>query len=244
MLLTGALETTIKTIPVLLLPDKAVFLPDQSLLLIADVHIGKANSFRRLGVPVPPGTTLSNLERIDTLLESTNAQHLAVLGDLFHSDASQTPAIARSVTSAILRWRNRNSNLELTLIAGNHDARVKGFAAQLGFKVEVEPHCLSDKFGIDVHLLHEPRFAQSLKNLKGLCFAGHIHPVMRIKGRVDSARLPCFWHQQPTQNQDLVVLPSFGSFTGGHVIERSAQDRVFVTDGEQVHALPPAGHLK
>ena len=40
-----------------LLPQKAAFLPDTRTLLIADAHIGKATSFRALGVPVPRGTT-------------------------------------------------------------------------------------------------------------------------------------------------------------------------------------------
>ena len=40
-----------------LLPQKAAWWAAERTLLIADAHIGKAVSFRRLGVPVPPGTT-------------------------------------------------------------------------------------------------------------------------------------------------------------------------------------------
>ena len=51
-----------------LLPERAAWLPDAGLLLVADVHFGKAASFRRLGVPVPRGTTGANLARLDALL--------------------------------------------------------------------------------------------------------------------------------------------------------------------------------
>ena len=45
-----------------LLPQRALLLPDEATLLIADAHIGKAVSFRRLGVPVPQAnrSTLSS----------------------------------------------------------------------------------------------------------------------------------------------------------------------------------------
>jgi metallophosphoesterase superfamily enzyme len=45
----------------LLLPEKAVFWPAQGMLIIADIHFGKAASFRAQGIPVPRGTTTENL---------------------------------------------------------------------------------------------------------------------------------------------------------------------------------------
>ena len=45
-----------------LLPQKAAWWPAERTLLVADAHIGKAVSFRRLGVPVPPGTTSETLD--------------------------------------------------------------------------------------------------------------------------------------------------------------------------------------
>ena len=35
-----------------LCPERAAFAPDHAVLLVADFHLGKAHSFRRLGVPV------------------------------------------------------------------------------------------------------------------------------------------------------------------------------------------------
>ena len=43
-----------------LLADRAVWLAATRTLLIADLHLGKAQSFRRAGVPVPSGTTAAS----------------------------------------------------------------------------------------------------------------------------------------------------------------------------------------
>ncbi|HWW70845.1 MAG TPA: hypothetical protein VN089_12960, partial [Duganella sp.] len=53
---------------VLLLPEKALYWPREKMLIVADIHFGKAASFRALGVPVPGGTTADNLRALDGLL--------------------------------------------------------------------------------------------------------------------------------------------------------------------------------
>jgi metallophosphoesterase superfamily enzyme len=49
----------------------------------------------------------------------------------------------------------------------------------------------------------------------------------------DRVRTPCF-----TFGEAVGVLPAFGAFTGGHVVERSGAGRIFVVAGERVLALP------
>ena len=57
-----------------LLPDKALYWPARRALLVADVHIGKAASYRALHQPVPRGTTEATLARLDTLLARHDCQ--------------------------------------------------------------------------------------------------------------------------------------------------------------------------
>ena len=56
-----------------LLPQKVAWWPALRTLLVADAHIGKAVSFRRLGVPVPSGTTGQALASLTDLIEVTGA---------------------------------------------------------------------------------------------------------------------------------------------------------------------------
>ena len=81
-----------------LLAERAAYLPNERTLLVADVHIGKAASFRGLGVPVPAGTTEGTLARLSAALERSGAKSLIVLGDLIHSARSYAPATRATVT--------------------------------------------------------------------------------------------------------------------------------------------------
>ena len=54
-----------------LLPGRAVWWPEARSLFVADVHFGKAASFRHAGQPVPTGTTADNIARLDVLLTTT-----------------------------------------------------------------------------------------------------------------------------------------------------------------------------
>jgi uncharacterized protein len=54
-----------------------------------------------------------------------------------------------------------------------------------------------------------------------------------LTGRAgESARLPCFWF-----GQDVGLLPSFGAFTGSHVIKPKRGDQVFAVADTEVVAL-------
>ena len=53
---------------VLLLGARALYRPASQALLIADLHLGKGDAFRRAGIGLPRGGTLHDLERLDALL--------------------------------------------------------------------------------------------------------------------------------------------------------------------------------
>ena len=63
-----------------LMPDRALYWPARRALLVADVHIGKAASYRALHQPVPRGTTEATLLRLDALLAACECEMLIVLG--------------------------------------------------------------------------------------------------------------------------------------------------------------------
>lgn len=190
-------------------PHKAAFDPDQSLLLVADAHLGKAVSFRRLGVPVPEATTAEALARLDVLLVATGARHIAFLGDLLHS----ARAHAAGTMAAVAAWRHRHAAVDLTLVRGNHDAHAGDPPSALGVRVVDGPLRLGPWA-----LLHQPGEVHGAYAL-----AGHLHPGVVLGGRAhDRLRLPCF-HFGPRCG----VLPAFGPFTGLHVLPRGEHDRVF-----------------
>ncbi|MEP7283118.1 MAG: ligase-associated DNA damage response endonuclease PdeM [Rubrivivax sp.] len=206
--------------PLRLLAQRAALLPDRGMLLVADAHLGKAQSFRRLGVPVPHGTTDDALARLDALLAATGARTLVFLGDLLHAARGRAPA----VETAVRRWRERHALLELVLVRGNHDHHAGDPPADWGVR------CVDGPWHVGPWALaHHPRPVSGAYVL-----AGHVHPAAALTGSAHQRlRLPCFH-----LGTGVGVLPAFGGFTGQHVVRPAPGDRLFVVDGERVHALP------
>ena len=208
--------------PLVLLADKAVWWPARRTLLVADLHVGKAASFRALGVPVPRGTTSTTLAALDALIEGWPARRIVFLGDFLHAPEAHVPA----TLGALARWRARQARLELTLVRGNHDARAGDPPPGLAIEVVDEPLRLDG-----LALCHHPRPQPGAYAL-----AGHLHPCTSLGGPArDRLRLACF-HLGPAVG----VLPAFGSFTGMHPIRRLAGDRVYVVADGRVAELPEA----
>lgn len=208
-----------------LLPQRALLDTASRSLMVADLHLGKAATFRAHGLPVPSGTTERTLARLDALLAETAARSLFLLGDLLHAPEALRP----SITKALADWRARHARVEVILVRGNHDARAGELPAGCGIDTVAPGHRLGE-----LRLLHEPPGACDLDQPATHWIAGHLHPVVRLGRRADALRLPCFW-QQPAG----VVLPAFGEFTGGWPVVPAPADRLHVTDGERVLSLPP-----
>lgn len=182
-----------------LLPQRAVWCPAARTAFVADVHFGKAATFRRAGQPVPHGTTADNLARLDAVLAVTGAQHLVFLGDFLHARSGAADAL----WSQLRPWRERHAGIRMTLVRGNHDLHAGDPPAALGITLVDEPWQPVE--GAEVLACHHP---QSVAGATVL--AGHLHPTATLYGLArDSVRLPCFaW------TPGLLVLPAFGAFTG------------------------------
>ena len=208
----------------LLLPGRAVWWPLAHMLLVADLHLGKASTFRRAGLPVPSGTTQNNLQRLTCLLAQTNARHLVFLGDLLHARSGADAAL----WTAVAQWRGLHPSVALTLVRGNHDWHAGDPPASLGITLVDEPwQPLPDAplFGC-----HHP---QSVAG--GLVLAGHLHPTAQLYGTGrDRLRVPCF-----VLHDGQLVLPAFGAFTGGMASTASPSARRFAVVEQQVLAIAP-----
>ncbi|MGJ7914008.1 ligase-associated DNA damage response endonuclease PdeM [Massilia sp. LXY-6] len=214
----GALMVELGGERLILLPQKAAFWPRERMLVIADIHFGKAAAFRSWGIPVPKGTTSENLDALDELILLTGAQHLLFLGDFLHARAAH----AAGTQAAMLAWRRKNCELILTLVRGNHDKHAGDPAAQLGIDLVDEPYTVGP-----FSFCHHPDV-----DAPGYVLAGHVHPVYVLATRFDALRLPCF-----IAGPRRMILPSFGAFTGGHALRPAPDERVWVSSGEAVHSV-------
>jgi uncharacterized protein len=216
------MEITIAGEPLHLLPERAVFWPTQRTLFVADVHIGKAESFRRLGVPVPIGASASNLQALTQLIHEYQVLHLVILGDLQHSRLGLT----HELLTQLYQWRELISSAQVKLLVGNHDRHSQALPDDLNIELLEEPYSLGPFTLYHERTLEDRRAGMS----------GHIHPVVNLQGKGrDRARLPCF-----VQYGEHLVLPAFGEFTGGYATDTSA-----LSVGDHVYVIgSTVSHLK
>ena len=205
-----------------LLAHKAIYWPARKMLIIADIHFGKAAAFRALGVPVPRGTTTQNLLALDTLLATYACEEIVFLGDFLHARAAH----AAATVAAMLAWRARHRDVRLTVVRGNHDAHAGDPAAALGIRMVDEPYSVGK-----LSFCHHPDTAAP-----GYVLAGHVHPVYHLRADGDGLRLPCF-----LLGRERAILPAFGAFTGGHALRPAAGERVYVTAAAALCPLPANG---
>ena len=189
------------------LPQGALFWPARRALLVADLHLEKASWFAKGGQMLPPYDSIATLADLSAIAAATDAAEIWCLGDSFHDQlgCERLPEEARNLLTALTgatRW---------TWIVGNHDPmmghppRCPGDSAAPSFA----DHCggvIVDEAEVDgLVLRHEADPAETRGEL-----SGHFHPKLRIshRGRLVSRR--CF-----VATQTKLILPAFGSLTGG-----------------------------
>lgn len=202
-----------------LLPERALYWPRTKTLFIADPHFGKAATFRAHAIPLPQGTTASELDRLTQALDRTDAQKLIILGDLLHAAKGREPAVLDAVTA----WREAHAHLAIHLVRGNHDCHA-------GDPPEEWHMSLIDGPTPGPHwvLNHEPYEPEI-----GYALVGHLHPAVQLTGKGhQSLKLPCFWF-----GAKCGVLPAFSAFVDHGTIRPRQGELVFVTTDSQVLAV-------
>ena len=202
-----------------LLPEHALWWPEGRVLFIADLHLGKAATYRALGQPVPSGTTAENLRRISQLIEHYQPEQLVFLGDFLHAAQARTASVLYQLTL----WRQSHASLGCTLVRGNHDSRAGDPPPALGISVVDEPYLVGP-----FAACHHPQ-----THTTHAVLAGHTHPVVQLQGPArDRLRLPCFVFAERS-----AVLPAFGEFTGGHPVAAQLGIQLYAAGGATVWRL-------
>lgn len=202
-----------------LMPQKVMWLKRKSTVLLADLHFGKINHFRKSGIPVPPRANDKNTDLLISVLQTTKAERVIFLGDLFHSHYNEEWEVLGQV-------RRHFSNCVFELVLGNHDILSALQYERNNMLVHVHEYKLGNLL-----LTHEPleKIPQGVYNL-----SGHIHPAVQLRGTGrQSVTLPCFYF-----GKQQGILPAFGSFTGTARIKPKKDDRIFVIAENKVIAYP------
>jgi DNA ligase-associated metallophosphoesterase len=200
-----------------LLPQRAIFLPETAVLILGDLHLGKAMHFRKEGIFMPPQSAYKDYETLHAVIGKYQPEHVYFLGDLFHSHHN-------SEWNQLAAFIQKHPQTRFTLIKGNHDILKQELYGQHAINIIEKQISIGNLI-----FSHEPltEFPEGMINV-----AGHIHPgcVIRSPGR-QSLRLPCFYFKD-----DLFLLPAFGHLTGLQILDTSDAE-IFVIFPDKVMLL-------
>lgn len=174
-------------------PSGAIWWPERRTLVVADLHLEKGAAFARRGALLPPYDTRATLAMLDALIRRLDPVTVVALGDSFHDlqgaahlRADDAAALAALVARQDWIW-----------VAGNHDPAP---GTTLGGRVVVDTLPLGP-----LMLRHE-----SVPDTAPGELSGHFHPKAAIS--VHGRRLTCRCF---VADETRVILPAFGSYTGG-----------------------------
>ena len=168
--------------------DGTLYWPQQRLLCVSDLHLGKSERIaRRSGTLLPPYETRETLARLEKAINQTDPQTVVCLGDSF-DDISAAHAIGEETRTALVRLQ---TGREWVWIEGNHDPGPVDLGGTHHAELSIGPLTLR-------HITQTGTQGE---------ISGHYHPKAAIVG---TARKPCF-----LLDKTRLIMPAFGAYTGG-----------------------------
>lgn len=208
------MKITVAGEDVLLLPQKALFWVKAEILVVADLHLGKAAAFRSAGIPIPEGDMQKDLKRLSLLLHEHKAKRCIIVGDLLHH-----PSGMKEPTVTLLDEWIAQLPFSLDLVLGNHDFALKK-VPHAHWNMQIHPEQLHIAPFV---FAHHPTVSD-----QGYVLSGHLHPQAAFKIGNRALRFPCFYFQE-----QCAILPAFSSFAGGCTIDKAA-GQAYVCLGDKV----------
>jgi uncharacterized protein len=196
--------------------EKSLYWPDHKALIVADLHLEKGSWYAVRGQMLPPHDSLATLEAVSALITLTGAEQVWTLGDNFHDEIG----LHRMTDKALSLLNDVTQKARWLWITGNHDEHLpSGIGGTVMQEAEID--------GLILRHIAEPHETRPE-------LSGHYHPKYRAVGKRGRVTRPCF-----VRSQTKLILPAFGSLTGGLWADDDAVKAAFV--GQQAQAFMAIG---
>lgn len=198
----------------------ALHWPDRGVLVVSDLHLGRAERMARRGGPLlPPYETDDTLSRLAADIDATRPAHVIALGDSFDDraaaeglSAAQHARLASLMAGRIWDW-----------VEGNHDPGPLDLPGTHRAEVTLGPLTLR-------HIAQPGAVGE---------VSGHYHPKARLSLRGARVARACFLIDAAR-----VILPAYGTYTGGLATDAEAlaslmaPGAIAVLTGTHARAIP------
>ena len=191
----------------------ALFLKEESALIMSDLHYGVEAEMLRSGVWVPNRST-SRTEKILKLIKENKAKKLILLGDVKH----QVPHNSKQQRTDLEQFFMAVTRIvDVEIVPGNHDGGLADIAPD-NVKFHESVGCTIGNIGLS-HGHAWP--SQEVMNSEILVM-GHEHPAFSFRDRVDKLHSEPCWLRAPMIDHEryekvpdlLIVMPAFGELAG------------------------------
>ena len=212
----GEYSFTFQSLELVAHPSGILTWPDERLLVVSDLHLGKSSRMaRRSGILIPPYETEDTLARLAEEIARIDPKKIICLGDSF-DDLRAMDELSEEDTkriSALMAGR------DWIWIEGNHDAGPIHIGGTHLLETEVGP--------LTFRHIADPEKTSEV--------SGHFHPKAYLAGRSHS----CFLY-----DRERIIMPAFGTYTGGLRLsapalkDLMAPNTVAVLTGQKARAIP------
>ncbi len=191
-------------------PRRAIWVPSERVLAVADLHLGYAWTQRRRGLLLPVEKAEDTSIRIQALVRDYQPRQLLVLGDIVHQVA-EVPMLESQLSDLCRQW---NRDCELVFCRGNHDRKLEQWIAANALPVRLVDEWQTGNW----RWLHgdqaDPSVNLRLEAVPSTVVMGHEHPSIRLHdGTTTSMKVPCF-----LVGEGLIVLPAFSDWAAGSTV--------------------------
>ena len=187
----NAFEFTLHGTCLTALPSGALWWAEERLICVSDLHLGKAERHaRRTGAMIPPYEIRDTLLRLSDDLDRTRASTVICLGDSF-DDLAAARALPEDERLMLTRLQ---AGRRWIWIEGNHDPGPVDLGGTHLAELTLGPLTFR-------HIAEAGATGE---------ISGHYHPKAQVKTRARTISRPAF-----LVDRDRVILPAYGTFTGG-----------------------------
>ncbi len=192
----------------------ALYWPAERALIVADLHLEKGSAHASRGVLLPPYDTRQTLLRLAEAIDRYEPETVIALGDSLHDCGAADRICDDDIDILKIMQEDRR----WIWLNGNHDPVVADiFGGECAHELVCE----------GIKLRHEPQPGRITHEI-----AGHLHPAARVSIYGTALRRPCF-----VSNGLRLIMPAFGTFTGGLNVLDDAFQPLFNDDGLAVWVL-------
>jgi putative SbcD/Mre11-related phosphoesterase len=198
--------------------EPVLFIEEEKILVIADLHIGIEIELNELGLHTPSQTS-SMSKRLILLINKYKPEMIILLGDVKHDIVLSTVQERADVRCFLKEISSFGS---IHILPGNHDGNIHRL---LNPEIHLHP---SNGFAFkNIGFVHGHRWPNKDVMMCENVIIGHTHPIIMLKDRLGYKNFePCWMRGKcknellkekypDSKNPNIIVMPTFNPICGG-----------------------------